>query len=36
VNTIVEVAIAANAGLDAAVIAAHGSIAAYADDGGRS
>jgi NADPH2:quinone reductase len=32
-NTIVEVSIAANAELDTAVVAAHGSIAAYADDG---
>ena len=34
VNTIVEVSAAANAGIDAAVIARHGSVAMYADDGG--
>jgi NADPH:quinone reductase len=34
VNTIVEVSAAANAGIDAAVIAPHGSVAMYADDGG--
>ena len=33
VNTVVEVS-AANAPIDAAVIAAHGSVAVYADDGG--
>jgi NADPH2:quinone reductase len=35
VNTIVEVAPAANAGIDAAVIARHGSVAMYANDGGE-
>ena len=35
VNTIVEVSPAANAGIDAAVIARHGSVAMYADDGGE-
>ena len=34
VNTIVEVSPAANAAIDAAVIAAHGSVAVYANDGG--
>jgi NADPH2:quinone reductase len=34
VNTVVEVAAAANAEIDAGVIALHGSVAAYADDGG--
>ena len=34
VNTIVEVSPTANAGIDAAVIARHGSVAMYADDGG--
>ena len=34
VNTIVEVSAAANAAIDAAVIARHGSVAMYADDGG--
>ena len=33
VNTIVEVAPAANAAIDAAVLARHGSVACYADDG---
>jgi NADPH:quinone reductase len=33
VNTIVEVAASANARIDAAVIARHGSVACYADDG---
>jgi NADPH2:quinone reductase len=35
VNTVVEVAAAANAGIDVAVLARHGSVAVYADDGGR-
>ncbi|UQX89409.1 NADPH:quinone reductase [Jatrophihabitans telluris] len=35
VNTIVEVAAAANVGIDADVVAANGSIACYADDGGK-
>ncbi len=35
VNTIVEVAAAANAGIDVQVLARHGSVAVYADDGGR-
>ena len=34
VNTIVEVAAAANAEIDAGVIGLHGSVAVYADDGG--
>jgi NADPH2:quinone reductase len=34
VDTIVEVAAAANAEIDAAVIGLHGSVAVYADDGG--
>ncbi|MEP6562698.1 MAG: NADPH:quinone reductase [Nakamurella sp.] len=34
VNTIVEVSAAANSAIDAAVIAPHGSVAVYADDGG--
>ena len=34
VNTIVEVAAAANAEIDAQVIGLHGSVAVYADDGG--
>ena len=34
VDTIVEVAAAANAEIDAGVIGAHGSVAVYADDGG--
>jgi NADPH2:quinone reductase len=34
VDTIVEVAAAANAEIDAGVIGMHGSVAAYADDGG--
>jgi NADPH2:quinone reductase len=34
VNTIVEVAAAANADIDVGVIARHGSVAVYADDGG--
>ena len=34
VHTIVEVASAANSAIDAAVIAMHGSVAVYADDGG--
>jgi NADPH2:quinone reductase len=34
VDTIVEVAAAANAEIDVAVIAQHGSVAVYADDGG--
>jgi NADPH2:quinone reductase len=34
VNTIVEVAAAANAEIDAGVIGRHGSVAVYADDGG--
>lgn len=34
VNTIVEVAAAANAEIDSAVIGRHGSVAVYADDGG--
>jgi NADPH2:quinone reductase len=34
VNTIVEVAAAANAEIDASVVAMHGSVAVYADDGG--
>lgn len=34
VDTIVEVAAAANAHIDAAVIGLHGSVAVYADDGG--
>jgi NADPH:quinone reductase len=34
VHTIVEVAAAANAEIDAAVIGLHGSVAVYADDGG--
>ena len=34
VDTIVEVAPAANAGLDAQVLAMHGSVAVYANDGG--
>lgn len=33
VNTIVEVAASANARIDAAVVAPHGSVACYADDG---
>ncbi len=33
VNTIVEVAAAANAGIDSQVIGLHGSVAVYADDG---
>jgi len=35
VNTIVEVAASQNAALDVAVIAMHGSVAIYADDGGE-
>jgi NADPH2:quinone reductase len=35
VDTIVEVAAAANAEIDAAVIGMHGSVAVYADDGGE-
>ncbi len=35
VNTIVEVAAAANAAIDVAVLAANGSAAVYADDGGK-
>jgi NADPH2:quinone reductase len=35
VDTIVEVAAAANADLDVAVIGMHGAVAVYADDGGR-
>jgi NADPH2:quinone reductase len=35
VHTIVEVAAAANAEIDVAVIGAHGSVAVYADDGGQ-
>jgi NADPH2:quinone reductase len=35
VNAIVEVAAAANAGIDAAILARHGSVAVYADDGGK-
>jgi len=34
VNTIVEVSPSANAGIDAEVLARHGSVAMYADDGG--
>ena len=34
VDSIVEVAVAANAGIDASIIASDGSIAMYADDGG--
>lgn len=34
VNTIVEVSAARNAGLDAHLVAPHGSVAVYADDGG--
>jgi NADPH2:quinone reductase len=34
VNTIVEVSPAANSAIDAAVVALHGSVAVYADDGG--
>lgn len=36
VDTIVEVSPAANAAIDAAVIATHGSVAVYATDGGES
>ena len=36
VDTIVEVAAAANAEIDVAVIGMHGSVAVYADDGGAS
>lgn len=36
VNTVVEVSPAANAGLDAQVLARHGSVAVYANDGGES
>lgn len=36
VNTVVEVSPAANSAIDAAVIARHGSVACYADDGGSS
>jgi len=36
VNTIVEVSPAANAAIDAAVIAMHGSVAVYANDGGAT
>ena len=35
VNTVVEVAAAANAAIDVAVLARHGSVAVYADDGGK-
>ncbi len=35
VNTVVEVAPAANAAIDVAVIARHGSVAVYANDGGE-
>jgi NADPH2:quinone reductase len=35
VNTVVEVAAAANAAIDVAVLAPHGSVAVYADDGGK-
>jgi NADPH2:quinone reductase len=34
VNTVVEVSAAVNAGIDAELIARHGSVACYADDGG--
>ncbi len=36
VNTIVEVSAAANAAIDAEVLARHGSVAVYADDGGAT
>lgn len=36
VNTVVEVSPAANASIDAEVLARHGSVAAYADDGGST
>jgi NADPH:quinone reductase len=36
VNTVVEVSPAVNAELDAAVLARHGSVAVYADNGGRA
>jgi NADPH2:quinone reductase len=36
VNTIVEVSPAVNAGLDAEVLARHGSVAVYADNGGTT
>ena len=36
VNTIVEVSPATNAGLDSAVVARHGSVAVYADNGGST
>jgi NADPH2:quinone reductase len=35
VNSVVEVAAATNAGIDVAVLARHGAVAVYADDGGR-